>query len=198
MRLFWHVLAFLPAAWLFWQGWLLYDLQDNFLTANPIKYIHHYTGNWAVRFLLLSLAITPLRQIFKGNFLIKYRRMIGLYGFFYVMLHVANFVVLDYYFDWTTIVKEIIKRPAITFGMAAALLLVPLAITSTKGWIRRLGKNWGKLHRLIYLIAPLMIIHNFMMVKADLFMPSVHLTILSLLLGYRLAQRPSFFYSGKR
>lgn len=198
MRLFWHVLAFLPAAWLFWQGWLLYDLQDNFLTANPIKYIHHYTGDWAVRFLLLSLAITPLRKIFRGNFLIKYRRMIGLYGFFYVVLHVVNFVVLDYYFDWATIVKEIIKRPAITFGMAAALLLVPLAVTSTKGWIRRLGKKWGKLHRLIYLIAPLMIIHNFMMVKADIFIPSVHLIILILLLGYRLAQRPSFFYSGKR
>lgn len=195
MRLFLHFLSLLPALWLFWQGWLVYDFQDNLLTANPIKYIHAYTGDWAVRFILLSLAITPLRQIFKWNKVIKYRRMIGLYAFFYVALHLINFVVLDYYFDWPTIIKEIIKRPAITFGMGAATLLVPLAVTSTKGWIRRLGKKWGKLHRLIYIIAPLAVTHNFMMVKADISQPMIHMSILTLLLAYRLARKTSFFYS---
>lgn len=195
MRIFLHILAFSPALWLMWQGWLLYDFQDNMLTANPIKYIHHYTGEWAIRFLLLGLAISPLRQIIKWPEIIKYRRMIGLYGFFYVVLHLMNFVVLDYYFDWATILKEIIKRPAITFGMAAAVLLLPLAITSTKGWIRRLGKKWRRLHRVIYVIAPLAVIHNFMMVKADLFVPFIHLTILILLLGYRLAPKLGFSYT---
>ena len=195
MRLFLHFLALLPALWLFWQGWLVYDFQDNLLTANPIKYIHAYTGDWAIRFLLLGLALTPLRQIFKWNKLIKYRRMIGLYAFFYVGLHLVNFVVLDYYFDWATILKEIIKRPAITFGMGAVCLLVPLAVTSTKGWIRRLGKGWLKLHWLIYIIAPLAVTHNFMMVKADILQPMIHMSILILLLGYRLARKRSFFYS---
>jgi len=185
MRFFLHLLALLPAVWLIWQGWLLYDFQDNMLTANPIKYIHHYTGDWAIRFILLCLAISPLRQIMKWPKIIKYRRMIGLYGFFYVVLHLLNFVVLDYYFDWGTILKEIIKRPAITLGMIAVLLLVPLAITSTKGWIRRLGKNWGKLHKMIYVIGILAVIHNFMMVKADILVPMIHMTILILLLGYR-------------
>ena len=181
-----HLLALGPFLWLLWQGWLLYGYQDNDLTANPIKYIHHFTGNWALRFILLGLAITPLRKIFGWNRLISFRRMIGLYAFFYVMLHLLNFVVLDYYFDWATILKEIIKRPAITFGMTAILLLTPLAITSTKGWVRRLGKRWLKLHRLIYIIGPLVIIHNIMMVKADLFEPLTHAAILAALLGYRL------------
>ena len=197
MRLLLHLLGLLPALWLFWQGWLVYDFQDNLLTANPIKYIHAYTGDWAIRFLLLGLALTPLRQIFGWNMIIKYRRMIGLYGFFYVGLHLVNFVVLDYYFDWPTIVKEIIKRPAITFGMAAATLLIPLAVTSTKGWITRLGKKWLKLHRLIYIITPLALTHNFMMVKADISQPMIHMIILALLLGYRLARKTSFSYSRK-
>ena len=124
-----HLLALLPAGWLMWQGWLLYDYQDHGMSANPIKYIHHFTGDWAIRFILLGLAITPLRKITGWNKLIKFRRMIGLYGFFYVVLHLSNFIVLDYYFDWPTILKEIIKRPAITFGMVAACLLLPLAIT---------------------------------------------------------------------
>ena len=192
-----HFLALLPAAWLMWQGWLLYDYQDNLLTANPIKYIHRYTGDWAIRFILTGLAITPLRKIFGWNFLIKFRRMIGLYAFFYVILHLLNFVVLDYYFDWPTILKEILKRPAITFGMTGILLLTPLAVTSTKGWVRRLGKKWVQLHKLNYVIGILAVTHNFMMVKADILQPMVHISILILLLGYRLAQKPSFFYSWK-
>ncbi len=181
-----HILALLPAIWLFWQGWLLYDFQDNALTANPIKYIHHYTGDWAIRFLLLGLAISPLRKVTGWNRLISFRRMVGLYAFFYVMLHLLNFIVLDYYFDWGTIIKEIIKRPAITFGMTAIILLLPLAVTSTKGWVRRLGKRWIKLHKLIYLITILAVVHNFMMVKADILQPAIHMAILAVLLSYRL------------
>jgi sulfoxide reductase heme-binding subunit YedZ len=181
-----HFLAFLPAAWLIWQGWLLIYGLDNLLTANPIKYIHAYTGDWTIRFILTGLAITPLRKISGWNILIKFRRMIGLYAFFYVILHLLNFIVLDYYFDWLTILKEIIKRPAITFGMTGIILLIPLAVTSTKGWVRRLGRNWVKLHRLIYLIGILAVTHNFMMVKADIFQPVIHISILALLLGYRL------------
>lgn len=191
-----HILMLLPAVWLGWQGWLLYDYQDHALGANPIQYIHHYTGNWTVRFLLLGLAITPMRQIFGWNKLIQFRRMIGLYVFFYVMLHLMNFVILDYYFDWGTILQEIIKRPAITFGMAAIILLIPLAVTSTKGWIKRLGKKWITLHQSIYLIGILAVVHNIMMVKADLFQPLVHLSLLVILLGYRLARRVSFSYNG--
>ncbi|PCI47495.1 MAG: sulfoxide reductase heme-binding subunit YedZ [Alphaproteobacteria bacterium] len=185
-----HFLALLPAAWLMWQGWLLIDFQDNQLTANPIKYIHAFTGDWTIRFILLGLAITPLRRIFGWNILIKFRRMIGLYAFSYVVLHLLNFIVLDYYFDWPTILKEIIKRPAITFGMTAIILLTPLAVTSTRGWIRRLGGKWGKLHKLIYLIGILAVIHNFMMVKADIFQPLIHGIILAGLLGYRLYDKP--------
>ncbi len=190
-----HFLALLPAAWLMWQGWLLYDFQDNLLTANPIKYIHAYTGDWAIRFILLGLAMTPLRRISGWNIVIKFRRMTGLYAFSYVVLHLLNFVVLDYYFDWPTILKEIIKRPAITFGMIGIILLIPLAVTSTKGWVRRLGKNWIRLHKLIYLISILVVTHNFMMVKADIFQPMVHMGILILLLGYRLAAHTSFSYN---
>lgn len=193
-----HFLALLPAIWLMWQGWLLIDYQDNQLTANPIKYIHAFTGDWAIRFILLGLAITPLRKLFGWNSLIKFRRMIGLYAFSYVILHLLNFVVLDYYFDWPTIVKEIIKRPAITFGMSAIILLLPLAVTSTKGWVRRLGKRWLKLHRLIYLIGILAVTHNFMMVKADIFQPMVHIAILAVLLAYRLAGTTSFSYSRRK
>ena len=181
-----HLLALMPAVWLIWQGWLLYDYQDNALTANPIKYIHHYTGDWAVRFLLLGLALTPLRNLLGWTRLVKFRRMIGLYAAFYVLLHLLNFVVLDYYFDWAIILQEIIKRPAITIGMVGATLLLPLAVTSTKGWIKRLGKGWMKLHRLVYLIAILAVTHNFMMVKADLQEPLFHALVLSLLLCYRI------------
>ncbi|VAV92296.1 Protein-methionine-sulfoxide reductase heme-binding subunit MsrQ [hydrothermal vent metagenome] len=191
MRLFYvkatvHMVAVLPALWLFWQGWLLYDFQDHDLTANPVQYIHHFTGNWAIRFILLGLAITPLRRIFRQNKLIKFRRMIGLYAAFYVALHLMNFMVLDYFFDWPVILKEIIKRPAITLGMTGAILLLPLVVTSTRGWIRRLGRNWSRLHRLIYLIAVLAVIHNIMMVKADLVEPLTHAVILTALLGARL------------
>lgn len=181
-----HLLALSPALWLGWQGWLLYDFQDHGLTANPIQYINQYTGDWAIRFILLGLALSPLRKMTGSNSFIKFRRMIGLYAFFYVVLHVMNFIILDHFFDWQTILKDIFKRPAITFGMIGFIILIPLAITSTRGWVKRLGKGWIKLHRLIYMAGILAVIHNIMMVKADLFEPMIHVTILTALLGYRL------------
>ncbi len=193
-----HFLAMLPALWLLWQGWLFYDFQDNALTANPIKYIHHFTGNSAIRFVLIGLAITPGRKIFGWNKLIKFRRMMGLYAFFYAMLHFINFIVLDYFFDWATITQEIIKRPAITTGMIAAVILLLLAITSTRGWVRRMGKGWIRLHRLAYVIGLFVVTHNLVMVKADLLVPMIHTIIFALLIGYRLAAWASFFYNRKR
>ncbi len=181
-----HILSLLPFIWLMWQGWLLYDFQDHGLTANPIQYINQYTGDWAVRYILIGLAITPLRKMLGLNSLVQFRRMIGLYATFYVTLHFFNFIILDHFFDWALIWTDIIKRPAITFGMTAIILMVPLAVTSTKGWIKRLGKKWVKLHKIVYPMGVLAVIHNYMMVKADVVEPLIHIGILAILLGIRL------------
>lgn len=180
-----HFLVLLPALWLLWQGWLMLDFQDHALTVNPIQYINQYTGDWTIRLILLGLAFTPLRKITGWKDLARFRRMIGLYACLYAALHLMNFMILDHYFDWSSILNDILKRKAITFGMIAFVLLIPLALTSTKAMIRRLGKSWLKLHRLVYAIAILAVIHNMMMVKADLFEPTLHAAILIFLLGYR-------------
>lgn len=180
-----HLAALLPAFWLGWQVWLWVSFVPHDLTANPMQYINQYTGDWAIRFILLALAITPLRQFFKWHKLISYRRMVGLYAFFYAAVHLCSFV-LDHFFDWGVIWQEIIKRPAITFGMAGILMLMPLAVTSTKGMIRRLGKSWRKLHQLVYLVGATAVVHNIMMVKLDLREAYIHLAILTVLLGYRV------------
>jgi len=190
-KTFVHALALLPALWLGWQGWLMLDFQNHALTANPIQYINQYTGDWTIRLILLGLALSPLRKITGLNDLIRFRRMIGLYAFFYAVLHLANFMVLDHYFDWNTIVGDILKRKAITFGMIAFTLLIPLALTSTKVMMRRMGKGWLKLHRLVYVLAIFAVIHHFLMVKADLLQPSIHAAILIFLLGYRIYGRIS-------
>src|SRR5215470_11729144 len=117
------------------------------LGANPIEAITHRTGDWALRFLLLTLAITPLRRLAGWNGAIAYRRMLGLFAFFYAVLHLTTFVVLDHFFDWREMLADVYKRPYITAGSLAFLCLLPLAITSTRGWIRRLGKRWTTLHR---------------------------------------------------
>lgn len=181
-----HLTALLPACWLGWQVWLWISFGTHDLTANPIQYINQYTGDWAIRFILLTLAITPLRRIFKWHWLIGYRRMVGLYAFFYAVLHLCNFIILDHFFDWGVIWQEIIKRPAITFGMSGLVMLLPLAVTSTKGMIRRLGRKWGKLHQLVYLVGIVGVVHNIMMVKTVLGEPYIHLAILVLLLAYRV------------
>jgi sulfoxide reductase heme-binding subunit YedZ len=170
------------------------------LGANPIEEITHATGDWSLRLVLVTLAVTPIRRLSGWNGIIKYRRMLGLFAFTYVCLHFLTYLVLDQFFAWPEIVADIFKRPYITVGFTAFLLLVPLAVTSTSGWIRRLGgRRWQRLHRLIYVAAALAIIHYIWLVKADLRSPLTYGAILTVLLairvGYWLRRRASVFVS---
>ena len=175
------ILCLLPLAWL--GGRLVLDQ----LGANPIEALVRGLGDWALRFLLIALAVTPLRQITGWIWLGRLRRMLGLFAFFYVVMHFASFIGLDQFFDWPAIGREIVKRRYITIGMAAVLLLIPLAVTSTDAMVRRLGGlRWRKLHRLVYVIAPLGVTHHWMMVKKDLTEPMIHAAILAVLLGWRV------------
>ena len=164
---------------------LLYNGFTNNLTANPIKEITHFTGEWTLNLLLATLAVTPLRKITGNNSLIRYRRMLGLFTFFYACLHFSTYLVLDQFFDWNEIVLDVAKRPYITVGFTAFALLIPLAVTSTNRMVQRLGNNWRKLHRLIYLIGALAIIHYLWLVKADLLPPIIYGVILCVLLALR-------------
>lgn len=164
---------------------LLYNGFTNNLTANPIKEITHFTGEWTLNLLLTTLAVTPLRKITGNNSLIRYRRMLGLFTFFYACLHFSTYLVLDQFFDWNEIVLDVAKRPYITVGFTAFTLLIPLAVTSTNKMVQRLGNNWRKLHRLIYLIGALAIVHYLWLVKADLLPPIIYGVILCVLLALR-------------
>jgi sulfoxide reductase heme-binding subunit YedZ len=176
-------------ACLFPFGQLLYYGFTDDLTANPIEYITRFTGSWALLFLLASLSITPLRKITGWNDLIKFRRMLGLFAFFYVVLHFLTFVVLDHFFDFDRIVKDVYKRPYVTAGFTAFVLLIPLAATSTAAMIRRLGKRWQQLHRLVYVAAIAGVIHFYWLVKADIRRPVQYAAVLTILLGYRLVAK---------
>jgi len=155
--------------------------------ANPVETLTHHTGLWGLRFLLLTLAVTPLRRLTGWNWLIRFRRMLGLFAFFYVCLHLGIYLVFDHFFDWRAIGADIVKRPYITVGFLAFLLLIPLAVTSTNGMIRRLGgRRWQQLHQLVYVIGVLAVLHFAWLVKADLLQPAVYGLILAALLGYRL------------
>ncbi len=184
-----HALALTPAAILAWQ------IRQEFLTgsgglgADPVAEIEHRLGLWALRFLMLTLAITPLRQITGQPILLRFRRMLGLYAFAYATLHLSAYLVLDLRGYWTQIFEEIVKRPYITVGFAAWLMLVPLALTSTQAAIRRLGRNWAKLHRLVYAIAVLAVLHFWWLVKSDIREPALYAGILTVLLGWRLWNR---------
>ncbi len=157
------------------------------LGANPIEVITHSTGDWTLILVLSTLAVAPLRRFTRQYWLIGTRRMIGLFAFFYGVLHFLTYIWLDKFFDAHEMLKDIAKRPFITVGFSAFVLLIPLAITSTKGWIRRLGgKNWQRLHRLIYVTAILGVIHYLWLVKADLRKPLEYGFSLSLLLLYRI------------
>ncbi|MDQ6704765.1 MAG: sulfoxide reductase heme-binding subunit YedZ [Acidobacteriota bacterium] len=157
------------------------------LGANPIEFITHATGTWTLRFLLITLAVTPLRVLAGVPLLIRFRRMLGLFAFFYAVLHFVTYIWLDKFFDMSDILKDIVKRPFITVGFAAFLCLIPLAITSTKGMIRRLGgKRWQRLHRLIYASALLGVVHYYWLVKSDVRLPVLYGTILGTLLLYRI------------
>lgn len=155
------------------------------LGTNPVETMTHETGEWTLRFLLITLAITPLRRLLKQTWLIKCRRMLGLYTFFYAVLHFMTYIWFDQFFDWKEILLDIPKRPFITVGFAAFILLIPLALTSTNKMMKRLKKNWVKLHSLIYVIAVLGILHFLWLVKADALEPLVYSGILLVLLIYR-------------
>ena len=164
---------------------LVYNGVTNNLTANPIKEITHFTGEWALNFLLITLSITPLRKITRKNWLIRFRRMLGLFAFFYACLHFSTYLVLDQFFDWEEIVRDVAKRPYITVGFTAFVLLIPLAVTSTNRMAQRLGNNWRRLHSLIYPVAVLVIFHYLWLVKADILPPVIYGLILCLLLVLR-------------
>jgi methionine sulfoxide reductase heme-binding subunit len=157
------------------------------LGANPIEVITHSTGDWTLIFLLITLAITPLRKLTGQLSLIRFRRMFGLFAFFYVVLHFLTYIWLDKFFDVHEMLADVAKRRFITVGFAGFLMLVPLAMTSTKGWIRRMGgRRWNLLHRLIYFSAIAGVIHYWWLVKADISKPSEYAVVLAALLGYRI------------
>ena len=180
-----HALALLPATILAWQFHDVWKNASDALGADPVAEIEHRSGLWALRMLMLALAVTPLRQLSGKPVLLRFRRMLGLYAFFYASLHFSAYLVLDLRGYWTQIFEEIVKRPYITVGFSAWLLLLPLALTSTKGWIRRLGRNWARLHKLVYAIGVLAVLLFWWLVKSDIREPLLYATILALLLGWR-------------
>ena len=157
-------------------------------SANPAEDILLTTGIWALRFLLVTLAVTPLRRLTGWNVLIQYRRMLGLFAFFYGCVHLASYIAFDRFFAFGEILADVAKRPFITAGMAAFVLMVPLAITSTKGWIRRLGRRWQVLHRLVYLSGIAACLHFVWKVKVVLGEPVYYAAILGALLAFRLVR----------
>lgn len=159
------------------------------LGPDPIEKLLHTCGKTALNFLLITLCVTPVKTIFGLPHLLRLRRMLGLFAFFYAALHFAIYYFLDRGMDFNEIVEDIAKRPYITIGFAALVLLIPLAVTSTNGWMRRLGKRWQKLHQLVYVIAILGVWHYYWQVKRDVREPLIYAGILALLLGYRVVKR---------
>src|SRR6202165_1199979 len=175
------LLCLLPLAAL---GW---DALHGQLTANPIEYITHATGDWTLRFLVITLCVAPFLKILHLPKLIRFRRMLGLFAFFYACLHFTTYIWLDKFFDLSEMWKDVAKRKYITVGFTAFLLLIPLAITSTAGWIRRLGgKRWQMLTRLIYFSAAVGVIHYYWLVKSAVIKPLIYGSIVALLLLWRL------------
>lgn len=175
-------LSLAPLGVLVWRGF------HHGLGANPIEFITHATGDWTMRFLLITLAVTPLRKILGLPELIRYRRMLGLFAFFYGCLHFVTYVWLDKFFDFQDMVNDVGKRPFITAGFAAFVMLIPLAATSTKSWIRRLGgRRWQRLHRLVYASAAAACIHYYWLVKSDIRAPLAYAGVLAILLAWRAA-----------
>jgi len=178
------VLCLVPLGRLVWLG------AHRGLGANPIEYITHSTGWWTLTFLLITLSVTPLRRLTGWNWLLRLRRMLGLFAFFYVCLHFVTYIWLDQFFDWHSMVKDIAKRPFITVGFTAFLLLIPLAATSTNRMVKRLGaRRWQRLHRMVYIIATLGVLHFWWLVKKDIREPLLFGALLGLLLLARLIYR---------
>jgi methionine sulfoxide reductase heme-binding subunit len=165
-------------------GWKAYGGN---LGANPIEVITHSTGDWTLIFLLITLTVSPLRKLTGQLWLIRFRRMFGLFAFFYVCLHFLTYIWLDKFFAGQAMLADVVKRRFITVGFTGFVLLIPLAVTSTAGWIRRLGgRRWNLLHRLIYLSAMAGVIHYYWLVKADVRKPLQYAAVLAVLLGYRV------------
>ncbi len=198
MKLFVFVAALIPFGHLVWRG------VNGDLTADPLVEITNETGIWTLRFVVMTLAITPIRRLTGWNVVIRFRRMIGLFAFFYAMLHFLTYVIgdrfasLDFpdgFIAWSTLAnliasiwEDVAKRPYITVGFIAFVSMIPLALTSTAGWIRRLGgRNWQRLHRLVYLTGIAGVTHYWWRVKADTLHPFIYAALVALLLGYRLA-----------
>ena len=173
----------LPAAYYGWGLW-----QDE-LGANPLEAVIRGFGDWGLRILWLTLLVSPLRRILKWPQLLRTRRMLGLYAYFYVVLHLVGYLWFDQFFDWEEIWFDITERPFITIGMVSVVLLTPLTLTSTKSMIRRLGKRWKQLHLLVYPISILALIHFWWMVKLDVFEPMIYTGLLVVLLGERLYRK---------
>ena len=179
--------ALIPLAWVAWTAISSGLGPTGPLGANPIEYINRFLGDWAIRFLLLALAVTPVRGITGWTPLMRFRRMIGLFAFFYASMHLSSYIVLDQFFDWTEIWKDIVKRNYITVGMVNFVLLASLAATSTKGMIKRLGaKRWINLHKLVYVAGIAACIHFYMMRKGVQLEPIIYAAVCALLLGYRV------------
>lgn len=177
------ILMLLPAAYYGWGIW-----QDA-LGANPLEAVIRGLGDWGLRFLLITLLVSPLRRLLNWAQLLRLRRMFGLFAYFYVVLHLLGYLWFDQFFDWEEIWLDILERPFITVGMISVVLLTPLAATSTKGMIRRMGKNWKRLHTLVYTISMLAVLHFWWMVKLDVTEPAIYAGILALLLGERLYRK---------
>jgi len=178
------LLPFLLLLWPFWQ--LVTTGVSPQLGANPVEYITHDTGNWTLRLLLITLCITPLRRLLKQPRLVRYRRMLGLFAFFYVCLHFMTWFILDKMFSLPDMWADILKRRFITVGMLGFALLIPMAITSTAGWVRRLGfPKWQRLHRVIYFVVLAGVIHYYWLVKSDVRLPLMYGAMLAVLMLYR-------------
>ena len=180
-----------PKPWLFLLclyplGRLIFLAWADGLGANPIEFVTRSLGTWALTGLLVTLAVTPARRLSGVGALLRYRRMLGLFAFFYGVLHLLSYLWLDQFFEWAAIAKDILKRPFVTFGMAALALLLPLALTSTKASMRRLGRNWQRLHRLIYPAAVVAVLHYAWLVKKDLTQPPIYAGMLAVLLSLRI------------
>lgn len=174
------LLCLTPLAWLIWAAFT-----DN-LSANPLDDITDTTGRWTLRFLLITLGVTPLRRITGWNSVVRFRRMLGLFAFFHGILHFTTYILLDKFFDVGEMVKDIAMRPYITVGFTGFVLMIPLAVTSTRKWIARIGgRRWQLLHRLIYVSASAGVFHYLWLVKLDIRYPLQYAAVLAALLGYR-------------
>ena len=173
-----------PLGLLVWRGF------TGGLTANPIEFVTHRTGDWTLRLLLVTLAVTPLRRLTGWNAVIRLRRMLGLFAFFYGSLHLLTYVVLDHFFAFGSMLEDLTDRRFVTAGFTGFVLMIPLALTSTQAMVRRLGgRRWQALHRLVYVSACAGVVHYLWLVKADLRPPLVYAGVLALLLGFRLLRR---------